>query len=133
MKVLAIYRQNAFVWASSGEGLGSQKMLSTEASYRMQKGRVLELNLRRRRLFIVRMITGEEIVWSRNSIFWGIRFDRGNRRTAGGRFFIGFSPAISNKAAKSIRETMRQGLLHRFSTQFKGLPPNGIARRSRPR
>jgi hypothetical protein len=45
---------------------------------------------------------------SRSSISWAIRFGPGERRTAGGKFFVGFNPAVSNEAAKSMRETMRQ-------------------------
>lgn len=45
--------------------------------------------------------------------FLGYTFKPRTSKTRHGRFFVNFSPAISNKAAKSIRDTMRRWRLHR--------------------
>jgi group II intron reverse transcriptase/maturase len=47
--------------------------------------------------------------------FLGYTFRPRKSKDRWGRFFVGFSPAISNTAAKSIRETMRQWRMHRQS------------------
>ena len=47
--------------------------------------------------------------------FLGYTFQPRRSKDRWGRFFVGFSPAISNEAAKSIRETMRQWRMHRQS------------------
>jgi RNA-directed DNA polymerase len=45
--------------------------------------------------------------------FLGFTFRPRIAKERSGRFFVSFIPAISNKAAKSIRDTMRQWKLHR--------------------
>jgi group II intron reverse transcriptase/maturase len=47
--------------------------------------------------------------------FLGFTFRPRRAKSRQGKFFVGFNPAISNKAAKSIRDTMRQWKLHRRS------------------
>jgi RNA-directed DNA polymerase len=47
--------------------------------------------------------------------FLGYTFRPRRAKDRWGRFFVGFSPAISNMAAKSMRETMRQWRMHRQS------------------
>lgn len=47
--------------------------------------------------------------------FLGYTFRPRRAKTRQGRFFVGFNPAISNKATKSICDTMRQWKLHRRS------------------
>ena len=45
--------------------------------------------------------------------FLGYTFRPRRAKERSGKFFVGFIPAISNKAAKSIRDTMRQWQIHR--------------------
>ena len=45
--------------------------------------------------------------------FLGFTFRPRRAKDRRGRLFVGFSPAISNKATKSIRDTMRQWQIHR--------------------
>ena len=45
--------------------------------------------------------------------FLGFTFRPRRAKSRQGKFFVGFNPAISNKAAKSIRDTMRQWQIHR--------------------
>jgi hypothetical protein len=45
--------------------------------------------------------------------FLGYTFRLRGAKDCGGKFFVGFNPAVSNEAAKSMRETMRQWRLHR--------------------
>jgi len=47
--------------------------------------------------------------------FLGYTFRPRRSKTRQGRFFVGFTPAISNKATKSICEAMRRWKLHRRS------------------
>ena len=47
--------------------------------------------------------------------FLGYTFQPRRSKDRWGRFFVGFNPAISNTAAKSIRGTMRQWRMHRQS------------------
>jgi group II intron reverse transcriptase/maturase len=47
--------------------------------------------------------------------FLGYTFRPRRAKTRQGRFFVGFNPAISNKATKSICDTMRRWKLHRRS------------------
>ena len=47
--------------------------------------------------------------------FLGFTFRPRRAKTRQGRFFVGFNPAISNKATKSICDTMRRWKLHRRS------------------
>ena len=47
--------------------------------------------------------------------FLGYTFRPRRSKDRWGRFFVGFSPAISNAAAKSLCETMRQWRMHRQS------------------
>ena len=47
--------------------------------------------------------------------FLGYTFRPRRAKTRQGRFFVGFNPAISNKATKSICDAMRQWKLHRRS------------------
>ena len=42
-----------------------------------------------------------------SSTSWATRFGPGGPRIDRGKFFVSFLPAISNKAAKAIRETIR--------------------------
>jgi RNA-directed DNA polymerase len=45
--------------------------------------------------------------------FLGFTFRPRRAKSRRGRFFVAFTPAISNKAAKSVRDTMRQWQIHR--------------------
>ena len=45
--------------------------------------------------------------------FLGFTFRPRRAKSRQGRFFVSFIPAISNKAAKSIRDIMRQWQIHR--------------------
>jgi RNA-directed DNA polymerase len=47
--------------------------------------------------------------------FLGFTFRSRQTRSRGGKYFVAFSPAISNEAAKSIQETVRGWKLHRRS------------------
>lgn len=47
--------------------------------------------------------------------FLGFKFRKRTSRTRGGKLFQNFSPAISDKAKKSIRQTIRQWRLHLWS------------------
>jgi len=47
--------------------------------------------------------------------FLGFTFRPRRAKSRRGKLFVGFNPAISNKAAKSIRETMRQWQIHRHT------------------
>ena len=47
--------------------------------------------------------------------FLGFTFRPRRAKSRQGKFFVGFNPAISNKAAKSIRDTMRQWQIHRHT------------------
>ena len=52
--------------------------------------------------------------------FLGYTFRPRRAKTRQGRFFVAFTPAISNKATKSICDTMRQWKLHRRIGQISG-------------
>jgi group II intron reverse transcriptase/maturase len=45
--------------------------------------------------------------------FLGYTFRPRGAKDPEGKYFVGFNPAVSNEAAKSMRETMRQWCLHR--------------------
>ncbi len=45
----------------------------------------------------------------------GYTFRPRTSKSRQGRYFVNFSPAISSREAKSIRETMRQWRMHRYS------------------
>ena len=47
--------------------------------------------------------------------FLGFTFRPRRAKSRQGRFFIGFNPAISNKATKSICDTMKRSKMHRWS------------------
>jgi RNA-directed DNA polymerase len=47
--------------------------------------------------------------------FLGFTFRPRRAKSRQGKLFVGFNPAISNKAAKSIRDTMRQWQIHRHT------------------
>ena len=47
--------------------------------------------------------------------FLGYTFRPQTSKSRQGRYFVNFSPSISKRAAKSIRETMRQWRIHRQS------------------
>jgi hypothetical protein len=50
-----------------------------------------------------------------NFDFLGFTFRPRQARSKRGRFFTGFLPAVSNKAAKKIRQTVRSWKLHRLT------------------
>ena len=58
------------------------------------------------------MKTGEGLTRTRSSIFSATHFGREDRRIAKGKYFINFSPAVSDKAVKAIREEIRSWNLH---------------------
>src|ERR1035441_2111687 len=58
------------------------------------------------------MMTGEGHIRTRRLTFWATRFGRGDRRIGRGKFFINFSPAVSDKAVRAIREEIRSWNLH---------------------
>ncbi len=76
---------------------------------------VLELNLQKTRIVYCKDDERRGEYPERKFDFLGYTFRPRRSKDRWGRFFIGFNPAISNKAAKSIRNTMRQWRMHRRS------------------
>ena len=72
---------------------------------------------RRRGSSIARMICGREGTPMRSSIFLGTNSVRGSRSIANGKVFTNFSPAVSTKAAKSMRAIIRNWRLRQCSHQ----------------
>jgi RNA-directed DNA polymerase len=58
------------------------------------------------------MMTGEGHIRTRSSIFWATHFGRRRSKNRKGKFFINFSPAVSDKAVKAIRAEIRSWDLH---------------------
>ena len=50
-------------------------------------------------------------------IFWGLTFRPRGAKSRWGRYFVSFSPAVSKKAAKSMRSVIRGWRLHRRQRQ----------------
>jgi RNA-directed DNA polymerase len=65
------------------------------------------------------MMTGEGHTQTRNSTFWAIRYTFRQQRSKNrrGKFFINFSPAVSDQAVKPIRAEIRGWNLHVRSDQ----------------
>ena len=61
---------------------------------------------RRRKSSIARTIFGRESTRTRSLILLAKRFSPDDQRIARGKFFNNFSPAVSNTAAKAIRDTL---------------------------
>ena len=62
---------------------------------------------RRRPSSTARMMTDGGSIPPSNSTSWAIPFAQGGRRTRRGKYFVNFSPGISNSAAKAIRQAIR--------------------------
>jgi RNA-directed DNA polymerase len=75
----------------------------------------LELQLQKTRIIYCKDDNRRRDYPAQKFDFLGYTFQPRRSKDRWGRFFIGFSPAISNKAAKSMRETMRQWRMHRQS------------------
>ena len=67
---------------------------------------------RRRRLSIARMMTGEGPIRHEKFDFLGYTFRPRRSKNRNGKFFINFSPAVSDKAVKAIRAEIRSWNLH---------------------
>jgi len=68
----------------------------------------LELHPLKTEWSTARMQIGEEITPKRASTFWALRLGHGCRRTDG-QTFVNFTPAVSAKAGKAIRQEVRTG------------------------
>ena len=75
----------------------------------------LELNLQKTKIVYCKDDNRQGGYPEQKFDFLGYTFRPRRSKDRWGRFFVGFSPAISNAAAKSIRETMRQWRMHRQS------------------
>ena len=75
----------------------------------------LELNMQKTKIVYCRNDNRRGEYPERKFDFLGYTFRPRRAKTRQGRFFVGFNPAISNKATKSICDTMRQWKLHRRS------------------
>lgn len=73
----------------------------------------LELNLQKTRIVYCKDDNRRGDYPEQKFDFLGYTFRPRTSKTWKGRYFVNFSPAISAKAARSIRETMRQWRLHR--------------------
>ena len=73
----------------------------------------LELNLQKTKIIYCKDSKRRFDYPERKFDFLGYTFKPRTSKTRQGSYFVSFSPAISNKAAKSIRDTMRQWRLHR--------------------
>jgi len=73
----------------------------------------LELNLQKTRIVYCKSNNRRRDYPEQKFDFLGYTFRPRRAKDRWGRFFVGFNPAISNEAAKAIRETMRQWRLHR--------------------
>jgi RNA-directed DNA polymerase len=75
----------------------------------------LELQLQKARIIYCKGDNRRRDYPAQKFDFLGYTFQPRRSKDRWGRFFIGFSAALSNKAAKSMRETMRQWRMHRQS------------------
>jgi len=75
----------------------------------------LELNLRKTRVVYCKDDNRRGDHPEQKFDFLGYTFRPRTSKNRQGRYFVNFSPAISARAAKSIRETMRQWRMHRQS------------------
>ena len=75
----------------------------------------LELNLQKTRIIYCKDDSRRGEYPEQKFDFLGYTFRPRETKGREGRFFVGFNPAISNKATKSIYDTMRQWKLHRRS------------------
>ena len=75
----------------------------------------LELNLQKTRVVYCKDDNRRGDYPEQKFDFLGYTFRPRTSRSRQGRYFVNFSPAISKRAAKSIRETMRQWRMHRQS------------------
>ena len=75
----------------------------------------LELNLQKTKIVYCKDDNRQGGYPEQKFDFLGYTFRPRRSKDRWGRFFVGFSPAISNAAAKSLRETMRQWRIHRQS------------------
>jgi group II intron reverse transcriptase/maturase len=73
----------------------------------------LKLNLQKTRIVYCKNDKRRRDYPEQKFDFLGYTFRPRRAKDRWGRFFVGFNPAISNEAAKAIRETMRQWRLHR--------------------
>ena len=73
----------------------------------------LELNVQKTKIVYCRDTNRQEDYPEQNFDFLGYTFRPRLAKERSGKFFVSFIPAISDKAAKSIRDTMRQWKLHR--------------------
>jgi group II intron reverse transcriptase/maturase len=88
----------------------------------------LELNLQKTRVVYCKDDNRRGDYPEQKFDFLGYTFRPRTSKSGQGRYFVNFSPAISARAAKSIRETMRQWRMHRQSD--KSL--DDLARISKP-
>ena len=75
----------------------------------------LELNLQKTKIVYCKDSNRRGEYPEQKFDFLGYTFRPRRAKERSGRFFVNFTPAISNKAAKSICDTMRQWKLHRRS------------------
>ena len=75
----------------------------------------LELNLQKTRVVYCKDDNRRGNYPEQKFDFLGYTFRPRTSKSRQGRYFVNFSPAISTRAAKSIRETMRQWRMHRQS------------------
>ncbi len=73
----------------------------------------LELHMQKTRMIYCKDDRRRGVYPEQKFDFLGYTFRPRGAKDCWGKFFVGFNPAISNKAAKSMRETMRQWRLHR--------------------
>ena len=67
---------------------------------------------KRPRSSTAKMQIDRTVIRSNASTFWAIRFDPENAMNRAGKLFVSFSPAVSDKAAKTMREDVRRWKLH---------------------
>jgi len=65
-------------------------------------------------------MVGEEDYPEQKFDFLGFTFQPRRAKNRKGKLFVGFMPAISNKAKKSICDTMRRWKMHRQNGQISG-------------
>ena len=75
----------------------------------------LEMNLQKTRIVYCKDDDRREDYPEQKFDFLGYTFRPRRAKSRQGRYFVGFNPAISNKATKSICDAMRQWKLHRRS------------------
>jgi group II intron reverse transcriptase/maturase len=73
----------------------------------------LELNLQKTKMVYCKDDNRQEDYPEQKFDFLGYTFRPRRSKSRWGRFFVNFTPAISHKAAKSIRDTIRHWRLHR--------------------